>query len=82
MTKLWRRDMMICGTVYIKADTAAEAERIAQAMKDTSMEISEVNGDHEVSGLQFDNPALPDVSFTPPCNIIRPVEGGAPEEVE
>jgi hypothetical protein len=78
--KVFSRDIMICGTAYVRAENADAAELLFQGMRDTSLEFSEGStGDHEISGAHLDSPSLPDESFSPAMSVVGPVVGGAPE---
>lgn len=89
---VYRIDMMICATAYIKATSAAEAERKAKALAGKSPDVlvtdsflarAATNIDHmggvPISGLQYSNPRLPDVSFSPAMTIHEPWNGAEPE---
>lgn len=66
---IYQIDMQLCATAYIRATNAVEARKIAEAMKDSSPEILDAEGDVPISGLAFDNPDLPDESLSPAMTI-------------
>jgi hypothetical protein len=75
--KIYRLDMKVCATAYIKANSSKEARTIARGLKLKSLTIAEPNGRHhqgdvEISGLDFDSPMLPMVSFSPAMTIRGP----------
>lgn len=59
--KVYRIDVKLCGTAYVRAKDEKDARRKA---KEFSKEWFEVRGD-VVSHLSFDDPRLPDVSLSP-----------------
>ncbi len=66
---LYRCDVQIAGTAYIRADTVQEATRMAKRLKDRSPQIEDSDGDVPISGLAYDNPDLPDLSLSPAMTI-------------
>lgn len=67
---LYSIDIKICATAYIRAKTAAEAKRIAEAMAFDGLELREDEyQDPPICGKGFDDPALPDVSLSPAMTI-------------
>lgn len=67
--KLFRADVVIYGTAYVKAETAEEARRIARER--LSNQGLELNDTEFVSGLRFDDPNLPDVSLSPAATTAK-----------
>lgn len=64
--KVFRCDIRIAGTVYVKAKSKKEAKRLVDQMKGNGFEISEGEyGDVIISGASFDDPELPEVSLSP-----------------
>jgi len=61
---LYRVEMRLAATAYIKAQSAGEAKRIAAVLRDKIVFV-ENSGEIEVSVLPFDDPKLPKVSFSP-----------------
>lgn len=84
MKQLYSIDVRVVATAYIRADSAEEATRIAREMKDSTLEVDPhtSGGDVEVSGLQFDDPDLPDVSLSPAMTIVGPYEGDTASEAD
>jgi hypothetical protein len=63
-------DVKIYGTVYVRAATEAEARERARKLKGDLLELEPgLAGDVEISGKQFDDPELPDVSLSPAMTI-------------
>lgn len=70
---IYRCDVKLCATAYIKADSGAEARKILESFEDTDLQLSdrpqEVGGTEKhplfISGQSFDNPALPGCSLSP-----------------
>jgi hypothetical protein len=72
---LYSIDIRIYGTAYIKAETASEAQLIANRLEkqDLIFEDDAVTlGDIKVTGLPYDHPDLPDVSLSPCFSIWGP----------
>lgn len=65
--KLFRVEMTIAATAYIRAESAEEAEQKAEAL---AHEVLEVSDDNLISGLDFDDPDLPEVSLSPAMTIL------------
>lgn len=59
--KVYSVDIKMAATVYVRADNAKEARRMATAF---STNCFEFRGEH-VSSLEFDDPRLPDASLSP-----------------
>lgn len=70
--KLYQVEMKLCATAYIKASSKQEALAKAQALKDLSPTILDHYADVPVSGLDFDNPDLPEISLSPAMCIHGP----------
>lgn len=79
MSNVYSIDVKIYATAYIRADSEAEALKIAKAMKDDCLELCEQDGDPAISGLNYDNPDLPGVSLSPAMTIYGPDEGDLPD---
>jgi len=83
MTNLYSIDIKLYATAYIKADTEKEALKIARSLKMDGIELRE---DHDaempISGQQFDDPDLPDISLSPAMTIYGPDRGARPDLVE
>jgi hypothetical protein len=67
--KLYRIDIQICATAYIKATSKTAAMTVAKGLKDSSPDILDSCGDVPVSGAQFDDPDMPKVSLSPAMTI-------------
>lgn len=74
MTDLYAIDVPIIATLYVKAENAEEAKRLAvAACLDAGMEMSDRSGgDIEIFGGSFDSEDLPDVSFSPAMTVETP----------
>lgn len=66
-------DIQLAGTVYVKADSEDEALALAQKrmdVDDSGFGIAiEVDSDPMISGLQYDDPDLPEVSISPAMTV-------------
>lgn len=82
--KLYSIDVMIYATAYIRADNKAEALAIARNMKDAALHLpDEIDcGDVPISGLDYGNDELPDLSLSPEMTINGPDPDDDVEEVE
>lgn len=81
MTSIYRIDVKVWATAYIRADSAEEATEIAKGLKQQGLEVSDAGGDIEISGLQYDDPELPDVSLSPAMTCHGPEDGDTAEDV-
>lgn len=59
--KVYSVDIKLAATVYVRADNAKEARRMASNF---SKNCFEFRGE-DISSLEFDDPRLPDVSLSP-----------------
>jgi hypothetical protein len=76
-------DVRVYATAYIKADSAEEAQQIAEGLKDNCLQDLEGFGDDglEISGASYHE--LPaDVTLSPAMSIHGPDEGDTVELVE
>lgn len=68
---LYRIDIKICGTAYIKAHTAEEAKaKCNEHFKCTGMEL--IVDNDKISGKRYDDPKLPEVSMSPAISFYGP----------
>lgn len=65
MSKVYSIQFEVAATAYIRADNAADAKQIALKLQGLGLEVKDAGGDVEISGLAFDDPALPAVSLSP-----------------
>jgi hypothetical protein len=74
---LYSIDVRIYGTAYIRADNAAEAQAAADGLKGCCFEFPQgyIGDDVEISGRQYDDPDLPDLSLSPAMTCHGPDEG-------
>lgn len=66
---LYRVEMRVYATAYIKAKSAKEAQRIARGLKDKFLEVEDAGGDIDISGADYYDPDLPDISFSPAMTV-------------
>lgn len=71
MSGIYSITLLVAATAYIRADTEAEAIEIARGMEQDGLEVRDAGGDIEISGLQYDDPDLPDVSFSPAMTVQK-----------
>lgn len=69
MAQLYAVEAMIAATLYIKADSEAEAVAKARGVVGAGLEVADDGGEVEISGLMFDDPELPEISFTPAMTV-------------
>lgn len=87
---LYRIDIKIAATAYIKADTPEAALEVAKDWgRDLCSPVIRAPhhedawlGEVPISGRRFNDAALPDASISPAMTILGPTEGAKPEEVE
>lgn len=67
---VYSKDLWICATAYIRADSAEDAEaRFLELHEATLTAVEGTNGEIEISGLQYDDEDLPDVSLSPAMSV-------------
>ena len=66
---LYQVEIPIHATAYIKANSPEEALAKARELKDGSPDIPGSDGDVPISGRQYDDPDLPEISFSPAMTI-------------
>ncbi len=66
--KVFSQDIRIVGTVYVKAENRKEAKK---KIKDLTGDGLEVSG-ALISGLQFDDENLPEISLSPAMTLHNP----------
>ncbi len=76
---IYSQEIVVAATVYIRADNAQAAKEIAKTLN--GMCIEGEDGDIPISGLKFDNPALPDLSVSPSMTVMY-LDTDAIKEVE
>jgi ribosomal protein L21E len=68
--KLYSVNIKICATAYIHADTPEQAMQIARDMQNDCLEVREDwDGEVPITGAQYDDPDLPEVSLSPAMTI-------------
>jgi hypothetical protein len=76
-------DVKIYATAYIRAETQEQALEIARELKDTALNFPDyVDSDPMISGRQYDDPDLPDLSLSPIMTIHGPDAEDTPNFVE
>jgi hypothetical protein len=74
----------LCGTLYFRASSANQVREIVEGLKHTALFVQDDgNSETEISGLSKDDPALPDISFSPAMTVygVWPDEGPVLVEV-
>lgn len=71
---LYRIEVKLCATAYIKADSAESAKKAAKNLNGAWIvtDNSEEEGDVAVCGLPFNHPRLPDTSLSPAMTCYGP----------
>lgn len=72
---LWRCDVRVIATAYVRAATKGKAFKIVSLMAGDVLEFPDnlgQCGDLEISGAQFDSPILPVASLSPAMSVIGP----------
>lgn len=82
MPRLYRIDVKVCATAYIKAKSQAEAVTKAKALKGRCIYSGLDEFDIPISGLAYDDPALPTLSVSPAMTCHGIWEGGTIERAD
>lgn len=74
MRRLFQVEVPLNATLYVFADSFAAAKALATRSCDgAALELSDrTTGDIAVFGGQYDDPAMPDVSFSPAVSVGEP----------
>ena len=69
---VWRLEVTINATMYVKAGTAEDAVRMAREQDETSIELSDWHLAYGVpfSSEGYNSPALPDISLSPAMTLV------------
>jgi hypothetical protein len=79
--KLYRQDVRICGTVYIKAKSRAEAISKVKALAGKGIDTENNAGaDIPVSAARCNDPGLPEISLSP-AMTFKGIEPGCGIEI-
>lgn len=65
---VYRIEVHICATAYIHADTAEEAQAIADDIGPAYLEVAECDGDLPISGARYSD--APPVSLSPAMTVV------------
>lgn len=75
-------EIKICGTVYVKARSEAEAIEEVRKLDGAGIELAEDDGlELPITGKNYDDPDLPDVSMSPAMTVYGPWEAEPSVEV-
>lgn len=75
-------ELLICATAYVKANSKEEAMRKVRKLAGQSPRIEDSGGDVPISGFQYADPRLPEVSLSPAMTIHEPCNDAEAECVE
>ena len=79
---LYRVDVKIVGTAYIKAASETEAHKLLRdRATEVGLEVEDVNSDVPISERMLDDPELPEISLSPAMTLYGLNEGAELEEV-
>jgi hypothetical protein len=79
---LWQQDVVIYGTIYVKAATQEEATALMKKSMGVGIEVAtQGNTWLPISDKHFDDPDLPDVSLSP-CMTVSHLTDGEPQNTE
>lgn len=67
--KVYRVEMKLVATAYIKATSPSAAMKIARRLRNQCPMVNDHGGDIPISGQKFDDPTLPEVSLSPAMTI-------------
>ena len=80
---VYRIDVVIYGSLYVCAGDETQATIRANAQQNLVLEVADTGkSEVPISGRRFDDPALPEVSFSPAMTVIGPGDNDAPELAE
>ncbi len=79
---VYRREVMICATAYIKASSPEAADKTLRGIEIKGLEVTGWRGDVPISGAMFTDPALPKISLSPSMTIHGHWPGSTMEEAE
>ena len=81
--KIYSIEVRVYATMYIRAESAEQAEAIALEQNGAYIELAE---DHDaeipISGKGFDNPDLPDVSISPMLTLHGPDDSATAQRAD
>ncbi len=81
--KLYRVEVEIAGSMYIKAESEEKAQTIAREQHGKGIYLYKgMDTEIKVSGLLFQDPNLPDISLSPCMTLIRSYNEGEMEEAD
>jgi len=85
---VFRIEIQIEATAYVKAEDAKEAQAQIAALDGTGMELSLIGGDIQasdevwISGLPYNDPLLPGISLSPAMTLRTADDDGAVGDAE
>lgn len=82
MTDLYKIDVRLIATMYIKAESEAEAAQKLAEFGDGFELFEEERGEFPITGRAFDDPRLPNISASPCMTLAGPCEGAVWELAE
>lgn len=85
MNTVYSVDVALCATAYKRARSAIEAVVITASLVNLSLEVppfDALEGCIGVSDLKYDNPHLPNMSFSPAMTIAGPDPAKLPQAVD
>ena len=75
-------DIKIYATAYIRADNEKQAAERAASLENLILQVRDVGSEVAISGRDFTDPALPDLSISPAMTIVGPEDDDEPELLE
>lgn len=75
-------DVKIYGTAYIRADNEKQAAERAASLENVILQVRDAGSEVAISGRNFTDPALPDLSISPAMTIVGPEDDDEPELLE
>jgi hypothetical protein len=84
VTKIFRIDVQIAGTAYIKADSEEDAMMKVTTLNNSTLTVEDgLDGsDVPISGRRFTDPLLPQISLSPAMTLHGVWPGAEPEDVD
>lgn len=74
-------DIKVYATAYIRADNEKQAAERAASLENAVLQVQDAGSEVAISGRDFADPALPDLSLSPAMTIVGPEEDDEPERL-
>jgi len=75
-------DIKVCATAYIRANNEQQAAERAASLENVILQVRDDDSEVAISGRNFADPELPDLSISPAMTIVGPEDDAEPELLE